>query len=99
MVVLAAVVFLQTGSLTVENVLLARYSPPDWRGTVYGVKFVIAFGVASLAVPMVAALHEFAGGFFWVLVSLGGLGAVVALVAMLLPSEGRPGSVALLSDR
>ncbi len=98
-VVLAAVVFLQTGSLTVENVLLARYSPPDWRGTVYGVKFVIAFGVASLAVPMVAALHEFAGGFFWVLVSLGGLGAVVALVAMLLPSEGRPGSVALLSDR
>ncbi len=87
--VLAVAVFLQTGGIPVENVLLARYSPPDWRGTVYGVKFVIAFGVASLAVPMVAVLHGFTGGFFWVMVTLGGLGAAVALVSMFLPTERR----------
>lgn len=93
--VLAAIVFLQTGGIPVENVLLARYSPPDRRGTVYGVKFVIAFGLAALAVPMVAALYEFAGGFFWVLVTLGGLAAVVALVSMFLPAVARPASLPL----
>ena len=98
-VVLAAVVFLQTGGIPVENVLLARYSPPQWRGTVYGVKFVIAFGLASLAVPMVAALYELTSGFFWVLVILGGFAALVALVGTLLPVEGRPASMSLLSGR
>ncbi len=97
--VLAAAVFLQTGGIPVENVLLARYSPPDWRGTVYGVKFVLAFGLASLAVPMVASLHGFTGGFFWVLVALGGLGAVVALAGMFLPAEGRPATIRLLTGR
>ena len=28
----------------VENTLLARYSPPRWRGLLYGLKFVVVFG-------------------------------------------------------
>ncbi len=98
-VTLAAVVFLQTGAIPVENVLLARHSPPQWRGTVYGVKFVIAFGLASVAVPMVAALYSFTGGFFWVLVTLAGLGVVVAFVCAFLPSDGRPAPVPPLPGR
>ena len=98
-VVLAIVVFLQTGGIPVENVLLARYAPPQWRGTVYGVKFVFAFGVASIAVPMVAALHAFTGGFYWVLVTLAGLGAIVALVCLFLPAESRPAAVPLTLER
>ncbi len=98
-VILAAVVFLQTGAIPVENVLLARHSPPQWRGTVYGVKFVFAFGLASVAVPMVAALHSFTGGFFWVLVTLAGLGVVVAFVCTLLPTEGRPTPAPVLPGR
>lgn len=31
-----------------ENLMIARATPPNWRSTVYGLKFVLAFGVASL---------------------------------------------------
>ncbi len=55
--------FLNTSAVAVENVLLANYSPRTWRGTAFGAKCVLSLGVSALAVPMVALIYEFTGGF------------------------------------
>ena len=43
------VVFLSTGSLPVENILLARYAPSNRHGLVFGSKFLLGFGLAEMA--------------------------------------------------
>jgi MFS family permease len=51
-------VFFALGMQPIENSLVARFTPERWRSTGYGVKFVLNFGVGSLGVYGVAALHR-----------------------------------------
>jgi MFS family permease len=46
-------VFFSLGMQPIENSLFARFTPARWRATGYGVKFVMTFGVGSLAVGLV----------------------------------------------
>ena len=78
--VLAMMVVANTIGSPAENSLFARYSPPKWRSTAFGVKFVLARGVAALAVPLVSWAHKLVGEFTWLLVAL----AIVAVVAAML---------------
>ena len=70
-----------------ENVLLSRYTPSKWRGTAFGLKFVLAFGVSGLGVPLVAVIHGATGGLFWLFIIMAALAAVVVLAGLLLPDE------------
>ena len=79
--------FLNTSAVAVENVLLADYSPRTWRGTAFGAKCVLSLGISALAVPMVALIYEFTGGFFWLFVILGCLAATGVVAAPLLPAD------------
>ncbi len=79
--------FVDTSAVPVENALLANYSPRTWRGTAFGAKFVLSLGISALAVPMVALIYEFTGGFFWLFVILGCLAATVVAAAPLLPAD------------
>lgn len=75
------------GAIPAENLLLAKYTPARWRGTAFGLKFVLSFGVSGLAVPLVSLLRGATGGFqllFWL---LAGAALVVAAAAALLPKE------------
>ena len=81
-----------------ENGLLARYTPAAWRGRAFGAKFVLTFGVSSLGVALVPAIHRLTGsldGLFWVLAGFAVLGGIAAF---LLPSgrdaEGKAGATA-----
>ena len=38
------------GMQPIENSLVARLTPPKWRSTAYGIKFILAFGIGSFAV-------------------------------------------------
>ncbi|MBI5164197.1 MAG: MFS transporter [Magnetospirillum sp.] len=81
-----AVVF-NMAAIPAENVLLARYTPARWRGTAFGLKFVLSFGVSGLAVPLAALIRAQTGGFtllFWL---LAGSAIAVAAAALLLPDE------------
>ncbi len=42
------------GTQPVENTIIAQFTPPRWRGTVYSAKFILAFGVGGGAGPWVA---------------------------------------------
>jgi len=68
--------FLLLGMQPMENTLVARLSPPAFKHSAYGAKFVFTFGVGSLAVLMAGEVEELWG--------LSQVFSVVALVTLLL---------------
>jgi MFS family permease len=69
---LFAYIFFAIGMQPIENSLVAKLTPPEWRGRAYAGKFILAFGVGSLGTYVVGWVHPF-----------GGLGASLATSAML----------------
>ena len=75
-------------SLPAENCLVARFCPEGWHARAYGAKFVLALGVASLAVPATGLIRDYTGGFSWFFAALAGCAAVVVCFAVFLPQAG-----------
>ena len=80
-------VSLGIGALPAEMMLLARYTPDRHHGLAFGANFVVSFGVAPVAVLMVAGINASTGGFTWVFLSLALAGLLVFLIASWLPGE------------
>ena len=74
-------------AIPAENLLLSRYTPAKWRGTAFGLKFVLSFGVSGLGVPLVSVMRGATGGFEALFVLLAVSAALVALAASQLPPE------------
>lgn len=91
----AIMVALQVGAVPVEGTLYARYSSTRWRGTAFGLKFVISLGVSGLAVPMVGLIRDHTGGFAGLFYVMSGLALIVTLVALLLPGDRKAAVAAL----
>ena len=90
MAIVSFSVTLQTGTATVENCLIARYTPAAWRATMYGMKFVLALGLSSLGVPLVAVIYGSSGSFdgvFWALIACS---AIAMAVGIALPRAADP---------
>ncbi|NKC16222.1 MAG: MFS transporter [Gammaproteobacteria bacterium] len=66
-----------------ENMLVARYTPFEWRAMAYGAKFVLALGIGGLTVWLCGAMHDADGNFhllyqlFALAALLGGIGAIL----------------------
>ncbi|MFC1672920.1 nitrate/nitrite transporter [Pseudomonadota bacterium] len=74
-------------ALPVENALVARYAPKDWRALAFGLKFILAFGLSGLGVYMEAVLYDLTGGFHWTFMVLAAIALVGFSAGWLLPSE------------
>ncbi|HEY9079170.1 MFS transporter [Magnetovibrio sp.] len=74
-------------ALPVENTLIARYAPKDWRALAFGLKFILAFGVSSLGVLLEGKVYDLTGGFYWLFIVLACIATVGLVVGWLLPSE------------
>lgn len=70
-----------------ENALLARYTPPAWRGRAFGAKFVLTLGVSSLGVSLVPLIHRLTGSLDGLLVALALFAGISAAFCLLLPGE------------
>lgn len=77
------------GGIPAENVLLARYSPAKWRGTAFGMKFILSFGVSGLGVPLVSFILAATGELWGVFVIMAVAAAIVAIAGSFLPSDRR----------
>jgi MFS family permease len=75
MIALAIAVAAIYGQVTVQDMIMARYTADAWRGRVYAVRYFLLFISAGAAIGMISLLHD-RGGFSLVL----GANAVVALV-------------------
>ncbi len=87
--VAAMAVFVGNILLPSENLLLARYTPGRYRGLAYGMKFVLAFGVAPVAVQLVGTMYGLTDGFTELLWILAAFSAAAWFAATLLPSDRR----------
>lgn len=75
MVALAIAIAAIYGQVTVNDMILARYTADAWRGRVYAVRYFTLFISAGAAVGLIALLHK-SGGFSLVL----GTNALIAFV-------------------
>ncbi len=66
------------GQVTVNDLVLARYAPPAWRGRIYAIRFFLIFTMAGPAAWGIGRLYE-QGGFNTVL----GVGALIAVLGAL----------------
>jgi len=78
MIALAIAIAAIYGQVTVNDMILARYTADAWRGRVYAVRYFTLFISAGAAVAIIALLHK-TGGFSLVL----GVNAVIALIMFL----------------
>jgi MFS family permease len=78
------------GQIPIMDTLVARHTRDEWRSRVYAVKYVLALGVAASAVPLVAFLHDYSGGFHLVFLVLAIAAAIITTAALLLPGGLRP---------
>jgi FSR family fosmidomycin resistance protein-like MFS transporter len=84
-----AVNYLGVLSVPAENSLLARYSPPQWRATAFGAKFLLALGVSTIGVKLVAVIYDGAGNFAPLWLTLAGCAGFVAAAGLALPGRLR----------
>lgn len=72
-----------------ENALVARYTPPRWRGQVFGVKFVLTLGVSAAGIAVLPVIHAAFGSFDPLWLMLAAAAAVGFIAAAILPSNRR----------
>jgi len=68
-----------------ENSLLARYTPPQWRGRAFGAKFVLTLGVGSLGAAMIPVIYRLTGTLDVLFIVLGCCALGAGAFALLLP--------------
>lgn len=92
LVVAVVMMFAVFGQITINDTIVARYTNEDWRGRAYAVRYLVSFGASACAVPLIAFLHDHAGGFDRLFQVLAALGLIVFLGAACFPH--RPEEVA-----
>ena len=80
-------VALNMGAQPVENALLARYTPTEWRSRMYGVKFVLTLGVTAVGVALVPLIAGHTGSLDFLFISLAIFASVSAAGAWYLPRD------------
>ncbi len=77
------------GQITVNDLVIARYTADAWRGRVYAVRYFLTFMVSGVAVSMIAVLYG-RGGFGLVLgaTAVIALGFLIAVLSIALIANG-----------
>lgn len=75
----AVFVFFSLGMQPIENSLFARFTPPRWRATGYGIKFILTFGVGAFAIRLIEWVKT-SGDLSLVLLYLAGIVALLVAV-------------------
>lgn len=77
------------GQVTVNDALVGKYTPEEWRSRAYAVRYFVGFTAAGASVGLVAWLYE-RGGFVTMLHAFAGLCLFVIAAAIILPRELAP---------
>jgi MFS family permease len=93
--------FLVFGLVPINEVMVARYTPPEYRTRVYSIRYTVSFAAVAAAVPTVSHLHNAYGGFTELFILLAALAipltasAVVLMATERQPAAEVPGSVSV----
>jgi sugar phosphate permease len=88
-VALAFTVAATLSQITVNDLVIARYTADAWRGRVYAVRYALTFMVSGISASMIAAMYA-RGGFDLVLGTLAAIASafLVAVLAIALLAHG-----------
>ena len=79
--------------LPAENVLLAKFSPEKYQGLVYGIKFIVSFAIAPIAVLLISKSYEITSEFTYLYMGSGFIMILVFMMAISLPYTREPKTV------
>lgn len=77
------------GQIPLNDAIIGRYTRDEYRARVYAVRYVVSLSVSATAVPLIALLHNTAGGFGSVFETLAALAVLTLVGALLLPSRAQ----------
>ena len=69
------------GQVIVNDVMVARYVPAQYRAKAYSVRYFLGFTASGFAAPLIAVMHAY-GGFPALLAVTAAFGAVVLACAL-----------------
>ncbi len=75
------------GQIPLNDAIVGRYCADEYRARVFAARYVVSFGVAASAVPLIAVLHPTAGGFSNVFLVLAALASGMLLASLFFPSR------------
>ena len=81
------IVAFNSSILPAENLLLARFSPQKHQSLVYGIKFIVSFAIAPIALFLIATSYEVTREFSYLYLSCGVMMIVLFLIVLYLPSS------------
>lgn len=87
--VAALMVSLNVAGQPAENSLLAKYTPPQWRGRAFGAKFVLTLGVSSLGVAVIPVIYRLTGTLDVLFLLLAVAAACAGVFAIMLPPDSK----------
>lgn len=76
------------GQIPLNDVIVGKYVADEFRARVLSVRYVVSLGVASVAVPMIALLHDRQGGFRNVFLVLAALACAMLVGSFFFPARG-----------
>ena len=79
--------------LPAENVLLAKFSPEKYQGLVYGIKFIVSFAIAPIAVLLISKSYEMTSEFIYLYMGSGFIMILVFMMAISLPYTREPKTI------
>lgn len=82
-----------------ENALLARFTPTEWRGRVFGVKFVLTLGISALGVASIPIAYRLTGSLDVLFVLMAGFAVTAGAAAFCLPRDEAPARAAAAAVR
>ena len=75
--------------LPTENILLAKFTPEKHHGLIYGVKFIVDFGSAPIAVFLISKTYEQTKEFSYLFYICSILMLLVTLAVLFLPIKNQ----------
>jgi hypothetical protein len=77
------------GLIPINEVMVARYTSPEYRTRIYSIRYTLTFAAVAAAIPTVSWFHSAYGGFTELFMLLGGLAAFLAVAALAFLWAGR----------
>ncbi|MDH5556675.1 MAG: MFS transporter [Alphaproteobacteria bacterium] len=78
-------VMMNLAQLPAENMLLARFTPERHHGLAFGIKFVLAFGAAPVAIMLLSKVWAATGEFEYLFLGFGAGALLITVLATMLP--------------
>ncbi len=74
------------GQIPLNDAIVGRYTPDEYRSRVFAVRYLVTFSVAATAVPMISHFHK-TSGFRTVFMILGVMAAVTLIASFFFPGR------------